>query len=67
MAIDGGFGFGEVERVGPGAMVEGAEPVVFFEEAGGHGVSDVGENAGADAGVLQTLGELEHGCVEWRP
>jgi hypothetical protein len=67
VAVDGGFGFGEVERVGPGAMVEGAEPVVFFEEAGGHGVADVGEDAGADAGVLQTLGELEHGGVGLRP
>ena len=64
VAVDGLFGLGEVEGVGPGVMVEGVEPEVLCEEAGGHGVADVGEDAGADAGLLKALREFEHGRVE---
>jgi len=65
--VDGWLGFGEVESVGPNAMVEGAEPVVSCDEAGGHCVADVGEDAGADAGTLETLRPREHGLVDLRP
>jgi len=48
-------------------MVEGFEPGVPAGEAGGHGVADVGEDAGADACALETLGPVEHGLIELAP
>ena len=65
--VDGGFGFGEVEGVGPGVVVEGFDPGVAGAEAGLHGVGHVGEDAGGDAGSLETLCPVEHGWVEGGP
>ena len=48
-------------------MVEGFEPGVPAGEAGGHGVADVGEDAGADACALEALGPVEHGLIELAP
>ena len=33
VGVDGGFGLGEVEGVGPGVVVEGVEPVEAGDEA----------------------------------
>jgi hypothetical protein len=65
--VDGGLGFGEVEGVRPGVVVEGFDPVVAGAEAGLHGVGHIGENAGGDAGALQVLGPVEHGEIEGGP
>ena len=67
VAIDFGFGFGEVEGVGPGVVVEGFYPGVAGAEACFHCVGHVGEDAGADAGVLETLDPVEHGRVDEAP
>ena len=37
------------------------------EDACGHGVADVGEDAGADAGALEGLCPVDHGEVELAP
>src|ERR1700738_2419543 len=65
--VDGGLGFGEVEGVGPGAVVEVGEPVESREQAGGHGVADIGKDSGREAGPLEGLGPLEHRWVELAP
>ena len=62
--VDGGFGLGEIEGVGPGVVVEGVDPGVAGAEACLHGVGHVGEDAGADAGALEALGPVEHGGIE---
>ena len=64
VGVDGGFGLGDVEGVGPGVVVEVVEPVESRDDAGRHRVADVGEDAGADAGALETLRPLDHGEVE---
>ena len=64
VAVDGGFGLGEVEGVGPGVVVEVVDPGVAGAEACLHGVGHVGEDAGGDAGSLEACGPGEHGRVE---
>ncbi len=62
--IDGRFGFGETEGVGPGVVVEGFDPGMTGAEAGFHGVGHVGEDASADAGAAKIFGPFEHGWIE---
>jgi len=65
--VDSQLRLGESKRVRPGAMVEAAEPFEALEEALGHGVTDIGENAGADAGTLKALGPLDHWLIRLSP
>src|SRR3981189_652266 len=44
--VEGGFGFGEIDGVRPGVVVEGIDPLVTGSEAGFDGVGHVGEAAG---------------------
>jgi hypothetical protein len=67
VAVDCGFGFGDVEGVGPGVVVEGFDPGVAGAESGLHGAGHVGEDAGADAGALEALDPVEHRWVEGGP
>jgi hypothetical protein len=53
--------------VGPGVVVEGVDPGVAGAKACLHGVGHVGQDAGADAGALETLCPFEHGRIELRP
>jgi len=65
--IDGGFGFCEEKLVRPDVVIKGGEPIELAEEAVGHSVTDVGENAGTDACGLKALCPLDHGGVEAGP
>ena len=66
--VDGGLGLGEVERVGPGVVVEFVDPfAVLCEQPCGHGVGHVGEDADADAVVLEALCPVDHRWVELSP
>ena len=66
--VDGGLGFGEIEGVGPGVVVEFVEPAaVLCEEARFHGVGHVGEDADANTGALETLRPVDHGLIELAP
>ena len=67
VAVDGWLGFGEVESVRPGVVVEGFDPGVQGAETDLHGVGHVGEDADADAGALETLRPVDHGRVELAP
>ena len=67
VGVDFGFGLGDFEGVGPGAVVEVGEPGELAEDADVHAVAEVGKDAGADAGVLEGLGPLDHGDVEVGP
>lgn len=48
-------------------VVKGDDPRVFGGEAGGHGIADVREDAGADSCTLQVLDPVEHGGVDLAP
>ncbi len=49
-------------------VVEFIDPVaVFCEQACGHDVGHVGEDADADAGALEALRPVDHGRVEFAP
>lgn len=65
--VDGWFGLCHEHRVRPCAVVEAGEPWQPGEDAVGDGVADVGEDARADSGVLQTASPLDHGQVEVGP
>ena len=67
VAVDGGFGLGEVEGVGPSTSVEVGKPIEAGDEAFGHGVADIGEDAGGDAGALEVLRPGQHGEVDLAP
>ena len=67
VVVDFGLGLGEVEGVRPCVVVEGFDPMVSGAETGFHGVGHVGEDAGADAGSLETLSPVDHGDVELSP
>ena len=63
VTIDGELGLGEVEAVRPGAVVEVLQPRKLAEQTGVHGVAEVGEDAGANAGELKLAGPVDHGLV----
>jgi hypothetical protein len=65
--VDGGFGLGEVEGVGPSTSVEVGKPIEAGDEAFGHGVADIGEDAGGDAGSLKVLRPGQHREVDLAP
>lgn len=67
VVVDGVLGLGEVERVGPGVMIEVLNPGVLGSEAGLHGVGHVGEDADTNAGALQVACPVEHRWVEGAP
>ena len=67
VAVDLEFGLSESERVRPGMVIEGFDPGVTSAETCLHGVGHVGEDAGADAGAMQTLHPIDHGRIELAP
>lgn len=67
VVVDSRFWLGEMEGVGPGAVVKAREPGMAGEDTRGHRIADVGEDAGADAGVLEGLCPVDHGEVELAP
>ena len=67
VAVDVGLGLGQVEGVGPGASVEVGQPSEAGDETFCHGVADIGEDAGGDAGALEVLRPGQHGEVDLAP
>ena len=63
MGVDGGVGFGGEEAVRKGVVVEVVHPGQVGEDAGFHGIAEVGEDAGADACGLELGGPVDHGLV----
>ena len=59
--IDGFFGFGQAELIGPDAVIKAADPLELLQQALGHGIPDVGEDSGANAGALKPLCPIEQG------
>jgi len=65
--VDGGGGLDDAVLVRPCAVSEVRYPGMLVAQAGFHGVANVGEDAGADAALLQAVGPLHHGAVDLSP
>ncbi len=55
------------QGVGPCAVVEGREPGQAADDAFRDCIANIGKNAGADPGVLQASGPIDHRLIEAGP
>jgi len=67
VVVDGRVRLGDAEAVGEGVVGEVLEPVEAAQDAGFHGVAEVGEDAGFYAGAMQLGGPVDHGLVGLGP
>lgn len=65
--VDDGVGFGGAEAVGEGVVMKIMHPGKAVEDAGFHGIAEVGKDAGADPGGLELGGPVDHGLVGLGP
>lgn len=65
--VDALVRLGNPEAVREGVVLESREPGEAFDNSAFHGVADVGEDSGGDAGALQSDCPIDHRLIRLRP